>query len=96
MACDSGAPPLLIASFFGHPEIVKQLLEKGADVNAKNKKGRTPLDTVSTPWNIGLEGLYKSLGKTLSVEVDLDRVRKARPEIVKLLRKHKARLSSEL
>jgi|GEM_PF-250450 len=93
---DSGAPPLLIASFFGHPEIVKQLLEKGADVNAKNKKGRTPLDTVSTPWNIGLEGLYKSLGKTLSVEVDLDRVRKARPEIVKLLRKHKARLSSEL
>ena len=32
-----------IAAYFGHVEIVKLLLERGANPNAKNNIGRTPL-----------------------------------------------------
>jgi peroxiredoxin len=93
---DNGASPLLIAAFFGHRDIVVQLLNKGADVNAKNKDGRTPLDTVSGAWGPGVEGVYKYFAGILQMELDLTRLKKARPEIAKLLREHGGKPASEL
>ncbi len=39
-----GATPLLWAAWGGHKEIVELLISKGADVNAKDDGGDTPLD----------------------------------------------------
>ena len=36
--------PLLLAAWYGHKEIVELLIAEGADVNAKNDEGKTPLD----------------------------------------------------
>lgn len=93
---ENGSTPVLIAAFFGHRDIVELLLKNGADVNAKNKEGRTPLDTVTVPWNSDLEGVYQFLGDLLKVRVDLERVKRVRPEIVKLLREYGAKRASEL
>ncbi len=41
---DTPASPLMLASFFAHPEIIKILLAAGADVNLKGGEGHTALD----------------------------------------------------
>ena len=39
-----GQTPLHFTAYYGHKEIVELLIAKGADVNAKNDWGWTPLD----------------------------------------------------
>lgn len=39
--------PLHDASSNGHVRLVKLLVEKGADINVKNKRGKTPLDVAA-------------------------------------------------
>ena len=39
----TGDTPLILATIFGNIDIVKKLLESGADINAKNNKDMTPL-----------------------------------------------------
>ena len=92
----NGSTPLLIAAFFGHREIVELLLNNGANVNAKNDEGKTPLDTVSTPWNSDLEGVYQYLGGLLKVKLDLARIKRTRPDILKVLLENGAKRASEL
>ncbi len=36
---DAGATPLIFASVKGHPDVVKLLLERGANVNARTNTG---------------------------------------------------------
>jgi ankyrin repeat protein len=76
---------LHLAAFFAHLETVKLLLAKGADPNAKNNMGATPLTNVSGPWTPELEGLYKFFGGLLSMQLDLNRIKTARPQVAKLL-----------
>lgn len=39
--------PLHDAAMNGHTKLVKLLVEKGADVHAKNSKGKTPIDVAA-------------------------------------------------
>ena len=67
--------------FFGHVSIVKVLLDKGADVKIQNDRSETPLDTVIAAWSEELEGFYRVLGGALKLELDLDKIKSARPQI---------------
>ena len=44
----SGRTALICEAGYGHTEIVKLLIEKGADVNAKDSNGKTVLDFAKT------------------------------------------------
>lgn len=92
----SGSQPLTVAAFFGHADIVKALLENGASVNATNKVGNTALNAVSRPWGPAVEGFYKFLASNLQLDLDLERIKASRPDVVALLKKHGAKLASEL
>ena len=82
---NDGSTALHVAAFFGHTEIVKTLLSAGADVNARNQRGEAPLDTVDDSWSEPLEGIYEVIGGYLQLELDLERIKAARPEIAAML-----------
>jgi transcriptional regulator len=62
-------------------EIAERLIAKGADVNAKERDGRTPLDSAETVVELR------------SLE---DKVKAAKKETVDLLRKHGGKTGEEL
>ena len=41
---------------------------------------------VSAKWNPQLEGIYRSIGDLIGIELDLERIKQARPKIAELLR----------
>jgi outer membrane protein assembly factor BamB/N-acetylneuraminic acid mutarotase len=86
-----GNTALHMASFLAHQQIVNLLLRKGASANTKNTKGETALDVVSADWSPELESTYKFIGGLLRIELDLKRIRLARPKVAKLLRDHVAK-----
>lgn len=81
-----GSTPLIVAAFMCRTEVVQYLLKNGASLTHKNNRGDTALDVVSGDWNDGLAALYKGIGDATGIEVDLDRLKEARPGIAKLLR----------
>ncbi len=81
-----GNSALHMAAFLAHPEIVRFLLANGASVDAKNRKGETPIGNLSEPWSDELAGVYRFVGNLIGEELDLDRIRKTRPEVLKLLK----------
>ena len=91
IANTDGNTALHIASFFAHTELVELLLEKGASVSIKNRRSETPLDVVSADWSPELEAIYESIGNLVGTELDLARIKQARPKIAELLRKHAAK-----
>jgi len=88
MANNDGNTALHLASFFAHPEVVELLLKHGAPVRVKNGRGETPLDLASGDWSPELENVYKSIAGMIGMEIDLPRVREARPKIARLLGDH--------
>jgi ankyrin repeat protein len=86
---NDGATALHTAAFFGQPDMVTLLLESGADVNAKNKRGETPLDTVAVEWTDDLQGLYRMIAVMFQLDLDLERIRKARPVVAEMLRENR-------
>lgn len=80
-----GTTPLHIAAFFCHEDLVQQLLSNGAEREKKNRRGETPVDVVSGEWDRELADLYVAIGSAVGVDVDLDRLKKQRPEISRLL-----------
>jgi hypothetical protein len=44
--------PLMAAALCGHVEVVKQLLDYGADPTVKNKRGKTALDLASVEGEV--------------------------------------------
>ena len=60
---DRGETPLHYAATYDQKEIDELLIAEGADVNAKNRGGKTPLDfTIRSPETANL--LCKHGGKT--------------------------------
>ena len=82
---NEGSTALHMAAFFGHLEIVKALVAKGADVNVRNERSETPLDTVKGAWSEELEGVYQAIGGYLKLDLDLEKIKSARPKIAALL-----------
>ena len=81
-----GSTALHMAAFLGHVSTTKLLCEKGADRSVKNKFDSTALESVIGEWNEELEGVYKFLGEVLQTELDLERIREARPKVAAVLR----------
>lgn len=85
---NQGSTALHTAAFVCYPEAVAFLLEKGANVQLKNTWGRTALESVSGEWNSQVEGLYTQFAEALKVDLDLERIKSARPQVAELLRRH--------
>jgi hypothetical protein len=84
---NDGSSALLAAAFFCRTKTVKLLLSKGADVNAKNIRGETVLDTLAGPWSQELEGFYRYIGGLLQIQLDIERIKAARPQVAAILRR---------
>jgi cytohesin len=85
-----GLTPLHRAAFYGHKEVVEMLIAAGADVNAKDDNGDTPLDVAVNlqrfhPNNTEIaEDLRKHGGKTKKeLNVLFDSIRTGNIEAVK-------------
>jgi hypothetical protein len=85
---DDGSTALHMSAFFGHIEIVTALVGRGADLNVRNVRSETAFDTVKGEWNEELKDLYQRLGGYLKLDLDLEKIKSARPKIAALLAKH--------
>jgi ankyrin repeat protein len=59
--------PLFSASSIGHVEVVKLLLEKGADMTAADNEGWTPLNSASLDGHIEVVKLLLEKGADVTV-----------------------------
>jgi YVTN family beta-propeller protein len=84
-----GNTPLHLAAFLGRMETVKYLLEKGASVTKKNDRKDTAIDIVSSSWSDRLARRYTSLSDEDDLNLDLEEIKRFRPQIVKLLNARK-------
>ena len=94
---DSGADPnarfgeqgldthLHAAAFLGRTECARLLLEAGADFEARNRYGETPLDAMKRGREV-----VEFVASIFSVEVDFDEVVAGRAEVRELLDSHAA------
>jgi len=82
---NEGSTALHMAAFLGYIEIVKSLVAKEADLNIQNDRSETPLDTVKGEWSEELEGVYKGIGAYLKLDLDIEKIKSARPKIAALL-----------
>ncbi|KAH7308913.1 ankyrin repeat-containing domain protein [Stachybotrys elegans] len=91
---------LMVASHFGHNAVVKQLLENGAELEAKDEDGRTPLvEAIEGQHVATVQRLLETGAKVdYHFEVRIDRrytplsraAEKGDEKIVELLLKHNA------
>lgn len=58
----NGNTPLHLASYHQNPEVVQYLIDKGADVTAKNKKGNTPFIEAILGNNKEVVAMFLELG----------------------------------
>ncbi len=82
-----GSTALSWAAGLGRLKAVRFLLENGADADAKNRDGTTPLDGTARELD---ENAARFLFNVFRVKVDPDEVNAAKPKIAELLRKHGA------
>ncbi|HEY5824547.1 MAG TPA: ankyrin repeat domain-containing protein, partial [Cyclobacteriaceae bacterium] len=85
---NDGSTALHTAAFFCRPEIVKLLLDKGADKNIKNNFGATPYESVVAPFS-EMKDAYDMMGKVLGpmgLKLDYAYIEKTRPEIAATLK----------
>ena len=76
-----GNTALHLSAFLGHWIIVEELLESGSNPEIRNQDGFNPDDLVALNWNPNLEEHYDSLAATFKIELDLAKIKEARPRI---------------
>ncbi|KAK4337151.1 hypothetical protein RND71_043369 [Anisodus tanguticus] len=88
--------PLHFAAGYNHPDVVKLLLEKGADIHARDKGGLVPLHNSCSYGHYEVAELLIKYGANVNV-TDLwkysplhEAASKSKPDIVRLLLKHGA------
>ena len=81
-----GNTPLHVAAFLGREDVVKLLIKEGGAIDATNRQGETPVDVVSSEWTDELAKLYQSIANATGIEIDLEAIQVARPNIVALLK----------
>ncbi|NQV32435.1 MAG: serine hydrolase [Phycisphaeraceae bacterium] len=86
---NSGGTALHLAALFCRTRTLTLLLDRGADMTVKDVRGDTALDIMTAPWTSELEGVYRYLGDILELQLDLGRLKTARPKIAAILREHK-------
>jgi len=84
------------ATFFGLEESLRALVESGADLNIKDAQGQTALDMATTPLNEETEEIMKFVGGMLKMELDTEKIRSRRPELVAYLKSRGAKFAREL
>jgi hypothetical protein len=84
-AAIDGATPLLAAAFVGNKEVVTALVESGANVNATNKRGATPLDNATVD-----EGTTLYFASLLDLKVDKEGLAGRKAAITQYLHEHGA------
>lgn len=68
MAVDGNLTDLIIASYYGHPAVVKLLVEKGADIEAKDRDGQTPLSWAAVAGHRTVVELLVEKGADIKVK----------------------------
>ncbi|KAJ1396008.1 ankyrin repeat-containing domain protein, partial [Ochromonadaceae sp. CCMP2298] len=71
----AGRTALHIASHFGHPEVVRLLLEKGADAEAKDTAGRTAMHYASVTGHLEVVRLLLEKGADAEAKNQVSAVR---------------------
>jgi ankyrin repeat protein/spore coat protein CotH len=84
------------AAFLGYAEIAQLLIKNGAVLNARNDKGETPLDSSAAPWSAEIQGIVQFIAGLLQIDVEMDRVRIGRPQVVAMLREAGALLGAQV
>lgn len=80
-----GNTALHTAAFLCQTDTVRLLLDAGADRAARGASGQTALESVTGPWTEELEGIYQYIAGIFQMQLDLERIKAARPKIAALL-----------
>ena len=85
IASSEGNTALHVASFLGHTAIVDQLLDAGADPILRNNLGFNAVDLAASPCNAEQQEYLSALADRLQTDFDLERIRRERHSVLKLL-----------
>lgn len=75
---------MIVATLYGYIDIVKSLLDKGANKGKTNLYCRSAVIISETPWE-DLKGVYRKLEKGLNVKFDYERINNTRSIISEML-----------